>query len=190
MSPKWGFEFNPAQLKPQRSSMSGICGFPLLLYSGVMRNQPDMLLSPDLGGSENKRSESQSYALCMPQAQTSPKHDHYTVYSQGKAIWTEDYVSVTQEGNTKARLRVGMLIKAAFTEGKMVTSDNDIWEERWYYYSYHGSLRGIYLICCQRPRRVPTSSQILKERKREEKNSERTTLPIHPGINVIPVKLY
>lgn len=86
MSPKWGFEFNPAQLKPQRTSMSGSCGFPLLLYSGVMRNQPDMLLSPDLGGSENKRSESQSCALCMPQAQTSPKHDHYTVYSQGKAI--------------------------------------------------------------------------------------------------------
>lgn len=102
-------------------------------------------------------------------------------YSQKKETWTEDYMNITWE-NTKARLRVGMLVRAAFTEGKTVTSDNVIWVERWYCYSYHGPLKGTLMIIystswCQRPGKVTTSSKIERDRKKREQENDHTLPP-------------
>lgn len=61
------------------------------------------MLSQDLGGSENKRSESQSYILCKPQAKLPQSMAITHFYSQEKATWTEDYMNITWEYKGKIK---------------------------------------------------------------------------------------
>ena len=114
MSPKLGFEFNPAQLKPQRTSISGSCGFPLLLCSGVMSNQPAMP-SPDLGGSENKRSESQGYDPAT--GPPLPQSTAIALLFPRKGNMNRRSLEYNVRKDYMHDLTVGTLIRAAFTKG-------------------------------------------------------------------------